>query len=129
MRRSPATAHSSAAALTLLLAMAAAPSAEASPRFTVTNETDTKINVYIFTGNDSVCTWEEKLKSVSAGETDHYGCTGNGKGQCKVQFYAKGDEICKSDRNTCNKSAIKAEGGSTFVLSKDGDTYVCTLSE
>ncbi len=116
------------ASLGLVLAMAAAPSAEASPRFTVTNKTDTKINVYIFTGDDPFCSFSEKLKSVSAGETDNYGCTGDGKGQCKVQFYASGNEICKDDRNTCSKGAIKAKGGSTFVLIKSGDEYICTRS-
>lgn len=129
MRQPSITMLSSLAALGLGLAMSAAPIAEASPRFTVTNETDTKINVYIFKGDDPFCTLEEKLKSVSAGETDTYGCTGNGKGQCKVQFYASGNEVCKDDRNTCNKNAIKADGGSAFVITKNDSDYVCTRSE
>ena len=58
-----------------------APVASASPRFTATNSTETKINVYIYAGNDSFCSFEEKLKHLSAGETDQYGCTGGGKGR------------------------------------------------
>lgn len=101
----------------------------ASPRFTVANDTDTKINVYIFKGDDSLCTVEEKLKSLSAGETDEYGCTGNGKGQCKVQFYAYGSEICKDDRNTCNKDAIKVPGKSEITLTKSGDDFYCEFAK
>ena len=127
MRHIPAVTPFSLIALGLVLAMAVAQAAEASPRFTVTNETDAKVNVYIFTGDDAVCTWEEKLKSVSAGETDSYGCTGNGKGQCKVQFYTGGDEICKSDRNTCSRNAIKVDGGSSITIAKQGDAYVCSF--
>ena len=128
MRHPSVTAFSAFASLGLLLAMAAAPHAEASPRFTVTNETDIKVNVYIFKGDDPFCTLHDKLKSVSAGETDNYGCTGNGKGQCKVQFYAKGNEICKTNRNTCSKNATKVKGGSSVAITKDGENYVCTLS-
>lgn len=127
MRHIPAVTPFSIAALGLVLAMAATQAAEASPRFSVTNETDAKVNVYIFTGDDPFCTFEEKLKSVSAGETDSYGCTGNGKGQCKVQFYTGGDEICKSDRNTCNKNATKMKGGSRVTIAKQGDDYVCSF--
>lgn len=102
--------------------------AEASPRFSVANDTDAKINVYIFKGDDSFCTFEEKLKSVSAGETDSLGCTGDGKGQCKVQFYADGDEVCKTDRNTCNKNATKVAGGETVTVTQTGDSFSCSLS-
>jgi len=122
MRRNSVTALSF-----VFAALSLTPSALASPRFTVSNDTDSKINVYIFTGGDSLCTLEEKLKTLSAGETDEYGCTGDGKGQCKVQFYASGDEICKSDRNTCSKNAIKVPGKSEITISKSGDAFECDL--
>ncbi|MEO1188900.1 MAG: hypothetical protein AAFW60_07490 [Pseudomonadota bacterium] len=118
----------SVAAVCCIAAIAAAPSAQASPRFTVANQGDTKLNVYIFKGDDPFCTLEEKVKAASAGETDSYGCTGNGKGQCKVQLYADGDEICKSNRNTCNKNAIKVSGGRTVTISQDGDKFTCSVS-
>lgn len=127
MRRFPVITPVSAAALGAVFMMATTPTAEASPRFSVTNETDAKVNVYIFTGDDPFCTFEEKLKSVSAGETDDYGCTANGKGQCKVQFYTGGEEICKSDRNTCSKNAIKVKGGSSVTIAKQDDAYVCSF--
>ena len=128
MTQSPVKTLSGAAIAGLCIAMSTAPIAEASPRFSVTNNADAKINVYIYTGDDSVCTWEEKLKSVSKGETDSYGCTGNGKGQCKVRFYAHGDEICKSARDTCMDNAIKVKGGKSITITKDGEKYSCALS-
>ena len=124
--------------VSLGVATAASLTAEASPRFTVTNDADKKVNVYIFAGDDSVCTWEEKLKNASAGETDSYGCTGGGKGQCKVQFYAEGSQICKKRGNTCSGNARKMKGKSTAVITsswafndktrKDEKVYVCDFS-
>lgn len=112
----------------LVLTPAMVLNASASPRFTVENQSDTKLNVYIFTGDDAVCTFEQKLKYVSAGKTESFGCTGDGKGQCKVQVYAEGDEICKSDRNTCNKNATKIAGGKTLTVTQSGDDYSCEVS-
>lgn len=110
-------------------ALVSAPYAEASPRFTVENQTDFKINVYIYKGDDSFCSLEEKLKSVSSYETDDYGCTGGGKGQCKVSLYANGTEICKDARNTCSKNAIKTPGGATLQISRNDDEFDCSLTK
>ena len=93
-----------------------APDAAASSRFTIENQSDTQVHVYIYSGGDTFCTLEEKVKYLSAGETDSYGCTGNGKNQCKIQLYAKENLICKSDRNTCNSNAIKRENNSEMRI-------------
>lgn len=118
---------STTAALSFGVALAAAPSAEASPRFTVINEIDKTANVYIYTGADSVCSLEEKLKKAVAGETDTYGCTGQGKGQCKIEIFVGGDQICKNRGDTCNNNAMKVKGGSTVSIAKPGDDYVCHI--
>ncbi len=118
---------STTAALSFGVALAAAPSAEASPRFTVINEIDKTANVYIYTGADSVCSLEEKLKKAVAGETDTYGCTGKGKGQCKIEIFVGGDQICKNRGDTCNNNAMKVKGGSTVSIAKPGDDYVCHI--
>lgn len=120
--------HSVTVSVGALSVLAVSQSANASPRFTVQNDADEKVNVYIFKGDDSLCTLSEKLKSVSAGKTDSFGCTGDGKGQCKVQIYAEGDEICKSNHNTCSKNATKVAGGKTVTVTQTGDAYSCSIS-
>ncbi len=118
---------STTAAVSFGVTLAAAPAAEASPRFTVINEIDKTANVYIYTGADSVCSLEEKLKKAVAGETDTYGCTGQGKGQCKIEIFVGGDQICKNKGDTCKNNAMKVKGGSTVSIAKPGDDYVCHI--
>jgi len=101
--------------------------ADASPRFTVENASDDKIKVYIYNGGDVSCKTEAKTKAVSPGQTDTFGCTGNGEGKCKVQFFFDIDQICKSERNTCSGKAIKLDGGSTTRISWDGKKFVCDI--
>ncbi len=102
--------------------------ANANSRFTVENQVELKANVYIYSGGDSVCSFEEKLKAASGGETDSYGCTGNGKNRCKVQFYINGSKICKKQMDTCkNNSKIMKNGAkATITLDKDRE-YICTF--
>lgn len=104
-----------------------AANAEASPRFTIENASDDKIKVYIYNGDDTSCTEEAKTKKVSPGITETYGCTGNGKGKCKVQFYFDIDQICTKERNTCSGKAIKLNGGSKTKISWNGSKFVCDI--
>jgi hypothetical protein len=101
--------------------------AQASPRFTIENASDDKIKVYIYNGDDTSCTEEAKTKKVSPGITETYGCTGNGKGKCKVQFYFDIDQICTKERNTCSGKAIKLDGGSKTKISWNGSKFVCDI--
>ena len=105
-------------------------SAEANPRFTVENSSDEKIKIFIYNGGDQTCTAAAKTKKLSPGKTETYGCTGNGKGRCKVRFFSQVDgEFCKSERNTCSGKAIKVDGGSTTKISWIGHTFVCEIDE
>lgn len=122
----------SLAVLTLasLVGLGASFGAEASPRFTVENTSDDKIKIFIYNGGDQTCTAAAKTKKVSPGETETYGCTGNGKGKCKVRFFSQIDgEFCKSERNTCSGKAIKLDGGSTTTISWIGHTFVCEIDD
>lgn len=119
----PLTHLALAAAAGLLFAA----SAEASPRFTIENASDDKIQVYIYNGGDTSCETEAKTKMVSPGETESFGCTGNGKGKCKVQFFFDIDQICKSERNTCSGKAIKLDGGSKTKISWNGSKFLCDI--
>ena len=102
-------------------------SADASPRFTIQNASDDKIKVYIYNRGDRSGTEEAKTQKVSPGKTETYGCTGNGKGKCKVQFFFDIDQICKSERNTCSGKAIKLDGGSKTKISWNGSKFVCDI--
>ena len=121
----------SLAVLTLasMVGLGASFSAEASPRFTIENTSDEKIKIFIYNGDDQTCTAAAKTKKVSPGKTETYGCTGNGKGRCKVRFFSETGEICKSERNTCSGKAIKVDGGSTTTISWIGHTFVCDIDE
>ncbi|MEO0608354.1 MAG: hypothetical protein AAFY82_08985 [Pseudomonadota bacterium] len=106
-----------------------APQADANSRFTVENQTDQKFWVYIYRGDDNSCTYTEKTKTVSGGETDSYGCTGGGKNRCKVGIvFKKKYTVCNTMYNTCNGYAVKADNGAKITIVDDVfEEYACTL--
>lgn len=111
----------SLAVLTLasMVGLGASFSAHANSRFTVENNTDKTVDVVVFNGGDTYCGTPAKSKKVDAGKSGSFGCLGNGKGKCKISLGIDGEQICKSDRNTCSKSAIKMDGGSTVTVSRN----------
>lgn len=115
------------AAIGLGIAITASPLAEASPRFTVVNKADSKAKVFIFSGGDTACEFAEKTKTVSSGETDTFGCTGNGKGKCKVSVKVSKQDACEALANTCNEWMVKVEGGSTLTITGRDGNYSCRL--
>lgn len=128
MRSKPLTTLAATIAIGLGFALTASPSAEASPRFTVVNEADASIKILIFNGDDSSCDIYAKKKTISSGKTETYGCTGNGKGRCKIVLRDDGRDICTKLGDTCGEYAIKVEGKSTVkITGKDGQ-YKCALS-
>ena len=106
------------------LALSASPAAEASPRFTLANKTDKSLTVDIYNGGDSVCMEASKSKQLSAGETDTYGCAGNGKGRCKIEIFKGGNRICEALSNTC-KTATKVKDDSILYIYKTSNGYEC----
>ena len=90
MRAKPFVFWVAAMVCAFCLAIAASPAAEASPRFTVANKSDNKLNIHIYNGDDGDCTEPLKTKTASSKETDTYGCQGNGKGRCKIEIYKGG---------------------------------------
>ncbi|MEO1659369.1 MAG: hypothetical protein AAFR51_00165 [Pseudomonadota bacterium] len=108
--------------------------AEANSRFTVENQMDVKTTIYIFSGGDGACNTEEKIKTVSAGKTDSFGCTGNGKNRCKIQIYVNRSsssgikQICKKQMNACHGQTRRMQNGDKVTLSKDeDDEFVCSF--
>lgn len=100
--------------------------AEASPRFTVQNDLGRDVEVYIYSGDDTYCGSNEKYKTVPGGKSRTYGCSGHGKGKCKIKLRAHDKKICRSDRNTCDKTAIKMEDGAKVTVKKESkDKFYC----
>ncbi len=111
----------------VLVVIAAIPIAEASPRFTVANKSDNKFNIHIYNGDDGNCTEPLKTKTASSGETDAYGCEGNGKGRCKIEIYKGGYKICKSLHNTCSNGAIIMKDDSVVYIYSTPTGYDCQI--
>jgi len=109
--------------------LAVAMEAEATSRFSVQNDSPEKVNVYIYTGGDTVCSIHEKLKSVGAGNSNTFGCTGNGKNRCQIQLYADGKQICKKQHNSCFKdNARKMNNGQLVVITyTEEEGYYCSF--
>lgn len=128
MRSNPISMLPIIAAISLGGALAVSSTAEASPRFTVVNDTKASIKVMIFNGGDTTCDVYAKKKTIAAGETKTYGCTGNGKGQCKVVPRAGGEDICDKLTNTCSGYAIKVAGDSTLKVSGKDPNFNCQLN-
>lgn len=101
--------------------------AEASPRFTVHNEIGKDVTVYIFSGDDGVCSFDEKQRDIPAGKSRSYGCTGHGTGRCKIQLYAKGEQICKSDRNACGHTATRIQNDGSVTISQHDHKISCAF--
>lgn len=96
-------------------------SAEANPRFKVENTTDSKIDVYIYNGDDTACHTAHSVGKVQGDETKSFGCKGNRKGKCKIKLWSHGDRICTESRNTCSGHAIKMKAKSKAVVSETKD--------
>lgn len=95
--------------------------AQANPRFTIENNLDETVDVTIFNGGDISCSTPAKAKEVDAGETSSFGCTGNGKGKCKIVLGIEGERICRSKQNTCSGKAIKVKSGRTVTIGENED--------
>ena len=113
----------------LCVIIAAIPLAEASPRFTIGNKTDQKLRIEIYNGDDGNCVEALKSKNVSAGETDTYGCQGNGKGRCKIEIYKGGSKICKSLQDTCSNGAIVMRDDSIVYIFRTPVGFECDLQK
>lgn len=115
--------HLSMLALAAAAGLFSAMSAEASPRFTVTNNADKTVKIFVFNGDDADCLLEEKAKTINSGKSNTIGCSGGGKGRCKIFLQQHGKPICKSQFNTCGKTATKVHDGGT-VTTSEGDKKV-----
>lgn len=126
-------------ALTIVAGLFFSLSAEANPRFKVENTTDSKVDVFIYNGDDTSCHTALMVRTVKAKQTKSFGCKGGGKGKCKIKLSSHDERACKESRNTCSGRAIKMPAKSKAIVSETtvineetGDTEferVCEIIE
>ena len=111
----------------VLVVIAAIPIAEASPRFTVANKSDKKLNIRIYNGDDGDCSIPLKTETANSKVTHTHGCQGNGKGRCKIKINHGTDKICKSLQNTCGDRAIIMKDDSLVYIYSTPTGYDCQI--
>ena len=133
MRRSAAV-FLGLAGLLGLLAIWAPDHAFANSRFTVDNQSDGKLTVTIFNGNDATCDIAAKTHHVGAGNKDSFGCEGGGNQRCKVKVQEGGHRACSdlywecSDQTEAGSDTMTItihNGGTLQVAGADGSDCEC----
>lgn len=121
--------HLSALAIASAASLLFTTDAEASPRFTIHNDAPSQVKVFIFNGDDSDCILEEKVKTVSSSKSNTVGCSGHGKGRCKIRVKYKGEEVCKKNWNTCSNEATKIDDGGAVTVSLSQNEISCAFTD
>jgi len=106
-----------AAATSALFAM----KADAKPEFSIENQSDKRIKIHIYNGDDSLCATPSKTRTLEAGESKDLHCQGHGKGRCKIEVLSKGKLLCEDDLNTCNSGAMRVKNGSFLIITSESD--------
>ena len=100
------------------------PDANANSRFTIDNQSYDRVSIDIYGGADSVCKVPEKTKSVGAGKSNSFGCTGGGNQQCKLDIVVRNDKgttrvcdppsakypLCQEMTRVPNKATVTLDG-------------------
>lgn len=107
----------------LALLILAVPSlASATSHFTVQNNSNDKIKLQVYDGDDSICFQEAKDVDVDGNSSKSFSCTGGGKQRCRVAV----SNATYDDEQACVESSSITSGcGSTAVINiDDGKTLV-----
>jgi len=114
-----------------LLILAVPGLASATSHFTVQNDSNHKVSLAIYNGDDSSCLFEAKDVSVDSGESKSFSCTGGGKQRCKVTVSVPDyddDEACEQIVNGCGTEAtINVPDGATLVVEINYD--YCSIED
>lgn len=117
------------AATLALLTLWAPGEAAAKSRFTIQNDTSALLRFYVFSGSDAACSSTEKQGSIESEESRSIGCSGQGKGRCKLQVQRrdKGPFVCENlNTKPCGLGhALIVPDGSLIVVGQDKK---CTIS-
>lgn len=123
-------------ALATIVATFGLAEAEANSRFKVQNDSETKVLVNIFNGDDSICAAEAKHHTVGAGDEQGMGCTGGGKNRCKARISArdtddgKWEQICLGINNGCGDNVVILPNHARLVISGSSwDNTSCKIEK
>jgi hypothetical protein len=97
--------------------------ASATSHFTVKNQSNQKVTLSIYDGDDSSCIFDAKGESVDSGATKSFTCTGGGKQRCKVAVSVPeydSDEACEQIATGCGTVAL--------VVIPDGETLTVEIN-
>ena len=92
--------------------------AAAKPKISVENNSNMRVKVLIYDGDDSVCSAPDQTKTLGAGETKTLKCNGGGTGRCKVQVLLQGKTLCDFERNTCKRKAMIIKNGRHLAVTR-----------
>lgn len=92
--------------------------AAAKPKFSVENNSNKRVKVLIYDGDDSACAAPDQTKGLGAGETKTLKCNGGGTGRCKVQVLLERKTLCEFELNTCKGEAMIVKNGRHLAVTR-----------
>ena len=105
-----------------LLVLAVPGLASATSHVTVQNNSNSKIKLQIFDGDDTVCLADAKSVDVDGNSSQSISCTGGGKQRCRV---AVSNATYDDDQACVESENITSSCGTTAVINvDDGKTLV-----
>lgn len=103
-------------------------------RFKVVNDSENRVDVYIYNGSDQSCLVTAKEKTVPPGETKSFGCAGEGNQRCKVKIKKRSNSqlICEYNHDTCwsnsKQAYLSAKVANGEKITIDDDMY-CEITD
>lgn len=111
-----------ASTLLALLIVAAPGLASATSHFTLKNNSNDKIKLQIYDGDDNICLADAKGVDIEGNSSKSISCTGGGKQRCRV---AVSNATYDNEQACVESSSITSGCGSTAVINvSDGKTLV-----
>lgn len=106
-----------AAVASSVVAMAAMAESDHDIRFTVTNNTDAKVRVAIYNGDDWSCNGERDTEYVTPSKTKTFSCSGNGMNVCRVTTQTAGEP---------KVNCVSRKNGTELVCKQHNSGSYCT---